>query len=209
MSFDSPRETQPDSYEVRFDDLNVLGFHYRVVQLNNLSWKDFVKHENPIAAALMAKMNIVREDRARVKSECLNLLSKLKRNPAESRLIGEFVDTYLRLSTYEMTEYENLQNRLHENERKELVKMTTSWERKGIKQGLQRGLEKGRLKGSLEGRLELIERLLNRRIGSVDDATLNIIRKLSAEQLDELGEALLDFARIDDLKQWLKTNVSY
>ena len=34
------------------------AFNYEIVQLNQLNWRDFSEQKNPIAAALMAKMEI-------------------------------------------------------------------------------------------------------------------------------------------------------
>lgn len=74
FSFDSPRTEQPNSHRVDFPGFNVLLFHYRVIQLNRLNWREFVRQPNPIASALMAKMNMAVEERPRVKLECLRLL---------------------------------------------------------------------------------------------------------------------------------------
>ncbi len=46
----------------------------------------------------MAKMKVSKTDRPRVKAECLRLLVTLKLDPAKTRLISKFVDTYLRIN---------------------------------------------------------------------------------------------------------------
>jgi hypothetical protein len=48
-----------------------------------------------------------------------------------------------------------------------------------------------------------ILRLLHRRIGPVPHAQQTRIAALPIEQLDALGEALLDFADLADLDSWL------
>ncbi len=58
FSYDKPRLKEPEELRVAFPDLAVLDFHYRVIQLNQLSWRDYVHHQNPVASALMAKMQI-------------------------------------------------------------------------------------------------------------------------------------------------------
>lgn len=62
LSHDSARP-EPDSYDVRFPDLMVLQFKYRVIHLRRLNWRDFVRQANPVAAALMAKMGMSEEER--------------------------------------------------------------------------------------------------------------------------------------------------
>ncbi|MBW4643021.1 MAG: DUF4351 domain-containing protein [Goleter apudmare HA4340-LM2] len=54
-----------------------------------------------------------------------------------------------------------------------------------------------------EGQQDLIIRQLNRRFGEIDSALVERIRELSIEQLEGLGEALLDFSVVADLETWL------
>jgi Domain of unknown function (DUF4351) len=60
-------------------------------------------------------------------------------------------------------------------------------------------------KGKQEGALGLALRLLARRIGPLEPEAEQKIRTLSLTQLEELGEALLDFTTIADLENWLST----
>ena len=71
FSYDVSLRPEPTSHRVEFPDKVVLEFNYSVIQLNRLNWRDFLRHQNPVASALMAKMNIAPEDRPRVKVECL------------------------------------------------------------------------------------------------------------------------------------------
>ena len=56
FSYDAPTRPEPDRYTVAFPGETVLQFKYRVIQLNRLPWRRFVRQENPVASALMAKM---------------------------------------------------------------------------------------------------------------------------------------------------------
>ncbi|CCH94316.1 hypothetical protein MICCA_3690013 [Microcystis aeruginosa PCC 9432] len=49
----------------------------------------------------------------------------------------------------------------------------------------------------------MILRLLNRRLGEISSTLSQQIRELSLEQLETLGEALLDFTSLTDLTAWL------
>lgn len=53
------------------------------------------------------------------------------------------------------------------------------------------------------GEQRLVIRLLNRRIGNIDESLIERIKGLSIEQLENLGEALLDFSSVADLETWL------
>jgi hypothetical protein len=67
----------------------------------------------------------------------------------------------------------------------------------------EKWIQQGRQEGQQEGMAALTLRLLRRRIGEVDAETQARIRALSFEQLEQLGEALLDFHAHDDLTAWL------
>ncbi|WP_392479642.1 DUF2887 domain-containing protein [Nostoc sp. C110] len=55
-----------------------------------------------------------------------------------------------------------------------------------------------------EGERTIILRLLNRRMGNIPDVLLSQIQGLSVEQLEALGDALLDFSSLADLEGWLQ-----
>ena len=59
-----------------------------------------------------------------------------------------------------------------------------------------------------EGELSIVLRQLNRRVGEVSVAVRSKIDRLSLPQLENLGEALLDFSSSEDLTTWLETHSS-
>ncbi|MBN3909681.1 MAG: DUF2887 domain-containing protein [Nostoc sp. NMS1] len=59
-----------------------------------------------------------------------------------------------------------------------------------------------------EGERTIVLRLLNRRVGNIPDALLSQIQGLSVEQLEALGDALLDFSTLADLSGWLQSQQS-
>lgn len=69
---------------------------------------------------------------------------------------------------------------------------------------LKEGLEQGWQQGQREGELQLVLRQLSRRFGELEEATKQKIRLLSVEQLEALGEELLDFSSLEELQSWLK-----
>ena len=48
--------------------------------------------------------------------------------------------------------------------------------------------------------------MLRRRFGAISPDITERLDHLSSEQLDDLGEALLDFGTAADLEQWLAQN---
>jgi predicted transposase YdaD len=89
------------------------------------------------------------------------------------------------------------------------VTYVTNAERFGFERGIQEGRQKGRQEGRQEGldrERALILRQLTRRLGSIAPAQETQIRALSLTQLEDLGEALLDFTQPSDLDKWLQSH---
>jgi hypothetical protein len=93
-------------YQMKFPDLEVLNFNYRVIQLSLLDWHDYMNTANPVAAALMAKMKIVESERVQAKIACFKLLFGLELNQEEEIFIAQFIDYYLELPENDKTEFE-------------------------------------------------------------------------------------------------------
>jgi predicted transposase/invertase (TIGR01784 family) len=63
--------------------------------------------------------------------------------------------------------------------------------------------QEAKQEGRQEGEIRLLIRQLSRRFGKISDRRIQIINSLTLEQLDDLGEALLDFCELADLDNWL------
>ncbi|MBD2146938.1 DUF4351 domain-containing protein [Sphaerospermopsis sp. FACHB-1194] len=59
-----------------------------------------------------------------------------------------------------------------------------------------------------EGEMILLIRMLSKRFGKLGDTYIQNINSLNIEQLEKLGEALLDFTDIHDLEIWLQSEIS-
>ncbi|MDD1413153.1 DUF4351 domain-containing protein [Dolichospermum sp. ST_con] len=99
----------------------------------------------------------------------------------------------------------NLQKTLNINnssdpEDKELIMRLTPYYQQDREQAIQEGLQQG----LQEGEERLVMRLINRRFSEVEASLIERIKSLSVEQLENLGEALLDFSEVTDLENWLK-----
>jgi hypothetical protein len=165
----------------------VLEFKFAAIQLNRLNWRDYLQHPNPVAAALMAKMQIEPADRPKVKAECLRLLATLRLDPARTDLISGFVDTYLQLGDQEEQTFQAELGRLDVTEQEQIMQIVTSWMQKGIDQG-----EKS-----------LVLRQLEYKFNPWPAEIRSQVESLALAQLDQLGEALLGFNNIEDLNRWL------
>jgi Domain of unknown function (DUF4351) len=196
FSFDEPLRSELSQHRVVLPDLDVLTFNFHAVQLNRLNWRDFLQYQNPIAAALMAKMKIAQGDRPRVKLECLRLLATLQLDPARTFLISGFVDTYLRLNDREEATFQaEVANIETVQERERVMQITTSWMEQGIEQGIRQATEK------------LVVRSLQHKFGQLPVDLADRLQGLSTEQLENLHDAILDFISIDELTDWLASTL--
>ncbi|HLO87694.1 MAG TPA: DUF4351 domain-containing protein [Nostocaceae cyanobacterium] len=192
-SHDTPQTPEPNTYSVEFPGWNVLEFNYRVIQLNNLHWQDFVNQQNPVASALISKMRKSQPERPLVKLAALQLLASLELNPAQVQLISGFIDTYLKLNPEEKAAFAEQLARIEPKQEDKVMQIVTSWMEEGIEIGEKRG------------ELKIVMRQLNRHFGEEFTPELQeCIQGLDVEQLEALSDALLDFSSIANLEDWLR-----
>lgn len=190
FSFDYPLRPQSQQHTVTFPDLKVLEFNFASVQLNNLSWRDFLQHQNPVATALMSKMRVAKNDRPRVKAECLRILATLQLDPARTELISGFVDTYLKLNAQEETIFQEAIDTMGLTQQGQIMEIVTSWMERGIEQGKDR-------------EIALVIRQLTRLLNGLSPGLESQVRQMSLEQVEALGEDMMDFTEEADLVNWL------
>lgn len=191
FSYDSPKRADKDTFLMEFPEgrnyYYPLQLNYKVIQLNRLNWRDFLKQQNPVAIALMSKMKIDKSDRPIVKAQCLRLLVSLQLDPAKMQLISGFVDSYLRLNQSEEQIFQSQLDTIDVQEKEQIMTITTSWE--------------------LKGQVNTILRLLNCKLDSLSSETTSKIKSLNENQLNTLTEDLLDFNSLNDLNNWLESHV--
>lgn len=90
-----------DEFKVTVGHLEILKFKYLTLHLRKINWRQFVRKENPVSAALLSKMGYNERERIRVKIEFFRLLTKLKINLEKRDILVDFFQTYLQLSEKE------------------------------------------------------------------------------------------------------------
>jgi hypothetical protein len=78
----------------------------------------------------------------------------------------------------------------------------TSVEEIGYERGVQEEAQRSKEREKAREKA-LILRQLHRKVGEIPDRSLTRIQALSIDQLEALGEALLDLEEIADLTTWL------
>jgi predicted transposase YdaD len=98
---------------------------------------------------------------------------------------------YLSIPRQEKATFQAELDRIEPSEKGSVMEVLTSWTEEGIERGRQ---EEGR---------SLVLRQLNRRVGTLPETIQTQVEALPLEQLEALGEALLDFTGLADLETWL------
>ncbi|NJM65197.1 MAG: DUF4351 domain-containing protein [Acaryochloris sp. RU_4_1] len=88
-----------------------------------------------------------------------------------------------------------------------LTPVYEQWRQETLQEGRQEGRQEGILEGQRNEGLSFVLRLLTRRFGSIPSETEAHIQSLSLSQIEELGEALLDFSQPSDLDEWIKSHL--
>jgi hypothetical protein len=178
LSFDEPKRLEPNQFSISLPGLDILNFKFQAIQLNQLDWRDFLQHQNPIAAALMAKMNIAKKDR--VKVECLRLLANLQLDPARTFFISGFIETYLRLNQREERVFQKEIATIQPvAEQERIMQLTNSWVEQGIEQE----------------RRSAISSLMQFRYGAVDSQLSAVLPVLITLTSDEYTPLILQLSR--------------
>ncbi|MEI3614071.1 Rpn family recombination-promoting nuclease/putative transposase [Pseudogracilibacillus sp. SO30301A] len=154
--FSYEEDWEEDDFNMQFSNLNILRFHYLTLHLRKQNWHKFMKKDNPVSAALLSKMGYSEDERVQVKLEFMRILTRLKLNEAEHRLLYGFFETYLKLTAKEeeifMKEAKELENA------EEILEIPISYEERGKEKGREEGLKEGLEKGKIEVALKMLKR---------------------------------------------------
>ncbi len=189
------KHDEPDYFNLEFPFMQVLDFRFLILELREHNWRNYIRSNNPAAAALLSKMGYQKKERVQVKLEFLRMLVRMKLDPARMTLLTGFFETYLRLNEEEEKQLEVEMGKIDVKEAKRMMEITTSWE--------QKGRVKGRAEGKVEGQTDLLIRLLHKKFINVPQEIENQVRTLSPKKLQVLAEAIFDLKSIDDIKTFL------
>jgi hypothetical protein len=187
---------RPNRYDVNYPDTS-LNFRFGTAKL--LDWRDRMDElessDSPFATVVIAHLKVIETKNNVVQRKAWKF--RLTRGLYEKGYdrqeildLYRFIDWILALpEAVEREFWQELQ--VFEEERK--VTYVTNVERFGIE------------KGVMQGERSLILRLLSRRVGVLSSEVRSQVESLSLEQLESLGEALLDFSSAADLDEWLRS----
>ena len=183
-------------YEARWDELEASQNIFATIVMTHLKAQETKRNPKQRKQWKLALIKRLYE-RAYDRSAILNLFT--------------FVDWIMMLPNATKVEFwQELQ--IYEEGRR--MPYITSVEQIGYDRGVEAEAERSRelileaqrsIERLLEAQRSLLIRQLTRKIGSIPVDAIDRVSDLPIEQLESLGEALLDFGTIDDLTSWLQT----
>lgn len=192
---------RPNQYSYNYPDCG-LHFRFGTVKLLDYQnrWTELEKSDNPFATVVMAHLKTQQTtkqlgERKTWKFSLIRRLYEQGLQERDIRNLYRFIDWVMILPKGLEAEFWQEFKQL-EQER------TMSY----ITTGERIGYERGKEEGQQEQVQTLVLRLLQKRVGELPQQVREQIQGLSLEQLEALGEALLDFNAIADLLNWLQTH---
>lgn len=134
--------TEEDSFQIEFSFMTVVSFNYLMVHLVKENWRKYIRKNNPVAAALLSKMNYKEEEKVGIKIEFARMMANMQLDLAKSTILTTFFETYLKLNQEQQEEYKRqLNDKLKPEEVEKFMQLTTSYHEEGRKEGKEIGLE--------------------------------------------------------------------
>ncbi|MEI3612465.1 transposase [Pseudogracilibacillus sp. SO30301A] len=172
---------EKNDFSINVLDTTYLYFRYHTLHLKKMNWREYLRKDNPVVAALLSKMGFKDEERVQVKVEFMRMLWRLQLNEADQRLIYGFFEAYLTLTEEEEERFVKLVREFDEAE--EIFNLPISYEEKGREKGRREGLKEGLEKGRKEVALEMLK----------EEVSIEIIKrttKLTMEEIEKLRKQL-------------------
>lgn len=188
---------RPNQYSYNYPNTR-LNFEFGIVKLLDYQnrWAELEASDNVFATVIMAHLKTQQTtkklgERKAGKFSLIRRLYELGLPEKDIRNLYRFIDWVMILPKALEAEF---WQEFKEFEQERTMSYITTGERIGYERGKQ------------EGEQNLVLRQLQRRVGELPQEVRGRVQTLSLEQLEALGEALLDFTTIGDLLNWLATN---
>jgi predicted transposase/invertase (TIGR01784 family) len=134
FSYDTIRD-EPSSFTLQLPFGNILHFRFFTIELRKQNWRNYIRIDNPIAAALLSKMGYTESERIELKKQFLRMLVRLELDEAKQRLLMGFFETYVKLSDEEEQRLRNEVNQMETKEKEQVLELLISYEQKGKREG--------------------------------------------------------------------------
>ena len=112
---------------------------------------------------------------------------------------------------YNLQKNLNINQQIETDDRELVMRLAPLYQEdreKARQEGQQLGKQQGKQEGQQLGEQQIILRLLKRRFGELGLSVIEQIQGLSTDELESLGDVLLDFSKVGDLEVWLREKAS-
>ncbi|WP_231563711.1 MULTISPECIES: Rpn family recombination-promoting nuclease/putative transposase [Anoxybacillus] len=141
----------------------------------NKTGRDYIRHDNPIAAALLSKMGYTESERVELKKQFLRMIVRMELDEAKQRLLIGFFETYVKLSDEEEQQLRNEVNEMETKEKEQVLELIISYEKKALEKGLKEGLQ--------QEKRHIAKKMLEK---GYDVQTIHELTELSVEEIERL-----------------------
>ncbi|WP_163151471.1 Rpn family recombination-promoting nuclease/putative transposase [Anoxybacillus sp. MB8] len=142
FSYDTIRD-EPATFTLQFPFGHVLDFRFFTLELRKQNWRNYIRQDNPIAAALLSKMGYTESERVELKKQFLRMLVRLELDEAKQRLLFGFFETCVKRSDEEERKPRSEVNEMETKEKEQVLELMISYERQGMKHLVQTMARKG------------------------------------------------------------------
>ncbi len=166
------RKEEPSSFQVTFPFHKVLEFQFLQLHLKRNYWKTYLQKDNPAVAALLSCMDYDEKEKIQLKVEFFKMIIRLKLDPARSKLLIGFFESYVTLIPQEEKAVQlQLAQELPPEEVKEMEEILTSYHLEGREEGSLVTLQRAVIKLSTQ-KLGTISPEVKQRIQETKDIAL-------------------------------------
>lgn len=131
-------KNEPDTLSMVIPAHSILHFQFLKVELRNNHWRQFIESDNPVAAALLAKMGYNEREKREVRIAYLRMILRLKSKLDDARLalIMSVADLYFKPNNEEEEEaiFQELKSQYPE-EGEQIMELMPAWKKWGYDEG--------------------------------------------------------------------------
>jgi predicted transposase/invertase (TIGR01784 family) len=143
--------------------------------------RNYIRQDNPIAAALLSKMGYTESERVELKKQFLRMLVRMELDEAKQRLLFGFFETYVKLSDEEERRLRSEVNEMETKEKEQVMELIISYEQKALEKGREEGVKQG----IKQGMKRLVQTMAKKGMSVKDIAN---VTDLSEEEVERLLE---------------------
>ena len=135
------------------------------------------------------------EQKVDIYASAVSGLLTLEPDPEKQLKYIDFIDIYTAMDDNQMHEYQTR----YPQENQKMATLTERLLKEGMQQGIQQGMQKGMQQGVQQGEQNVLQRLLVRRFGPLDNQTRQRLQQATAQELECWADNILDARTLDEV----------